>query len=73
MLEELRPDEEKRIIAGWPWPERVIARLLKDGRAQIFACSHCSLHFGMIIEHIAVTRLGRMALQIADMPTRVKV
>jgi hypothetical protein len=71
MTEDPPPDETRG--SRWPWPESVVSRLLKDGRAHIFICPHCSLAYGGIVEHIDVTNLGRMALRIVDMPVNITV
>jgi len=71
MMQDPPPDEVNG--SRWPWPESVIQRLLKDGRAHIFVCPYCSRAYGGIVEHIDVTKLGRMALRIIDMPMHVKI
>jgi len=64
MMGDVAQDEDRR--QGWPWPESVVSRLLKDKRAHIFICTHCSIEFGGIVEHIDATNLGRMALRLTD-------
>lgn len=72
MTEDALPDE-KRLITGWPWPTSVVNKLLKDGRARIFICPHCSAEYRGFIEHIDITPLGKMALRLADVQANLKI